>query len=132
MLALKNNHGNFDRFCSLTVDACSELNWYISHLPGVAAPINCHPITLELFVDASKLGWGCFLSPSYTNGFFGHLEKAKSINTKELLAIWYSLLSFLPCVRHSHILIRTDNTTALSYVQKMGGITHLYRDHIAR
>ena len=76
--------------------------------------------------------WGAFLAPYFTNGHFTCFERDASINTKELLGIWFAVLSFLPLLCGSHILIHTDNTTALSYVHKMGGMKDLFKDNIAR
>ena len=45
-----------------------------------------------------------------------------SINTKEMLAIWYSLCSFNQFLAGKSILIQSDNTTAVSYMSKMGGM----------
>ena len=76
--------------------------------------------------------WGAFLAPYFTNGHFTCFERDASINMKELLGIWFAVLSFLPLLCRSHILIRTDNTMALSYVHKMGGMKDLFKDYVAR
>ena len=112
--------------------AREDLRWWIHNLPGAAAPIDRGPVTLELFSDACFGGWGTYFPPSVTHGFFDVMERAESINTKETLAIWYSLLSFLPALRNHHILIRSDSATAISYVSKFSGMNDLRRDLIAR
>ena len=83
-------------------------------------------------MDAAKLGWGAFLSPYFTNGHFTPFEREALINTKKLLRIWFAVLSFLPLLHGSHVLIHTYNTTALSYIHKMGGMKDLFKDYIAR
>ena len=39
----------------------------------------------------------------------------------ELKAVFLALQVFAPQMKHAHILIRIDNTTAIAYVNKMGG-----------
>ena len=132
LTALQQHHNNYDKTCLLSTNARKELAWWIKNIPRAAAPIDRGPATRILFCDASKLKWGTYFPPFTTNGYFDELEAAESINTKELLAIWYSILSFLPHIAGHHILIHSDNTTAISYVKKAGGMENPLRDHIAR
>ena len=46
-----------------------------------------------------------------------------NINALELLAIKYGLQSLASIIKHRHILVRCDNSTAVSYISNMGG-TH--------
>ena len=55
------------------------------------------------------------------HGFWTIAETQHSINYLELLAIFLALKSFPHSKRNCEILIRVDNTTALSYINKMGG-----------
>lgn len=58
------------------------------------------------------------------HGFWSEMEKSLYINHLELLAAFHALKCFAGELRHIEILIRIDNTTALSYINKMGG-THV-------
>ena len=120
--ALQNHRFNFDTRMSLSWPAKKELLWWITHLPAAVCPIDRCPVSILLFVDASSYGWGSYLPPLFAQGFFNDLEYVQSINTKETLAIYYSILSFLPYLHNQHVLIRSDNTTAVSYISKMGGM----------
>lgn len=59
-------------------------------------------------------------------------ETEFSINTKETLAVWYALQAFSTNLQGHHVLIRSDNMTVLSTVQKMGCMTSKLRDDMAR
>ena len=61
------------------------------------------------------------------------LEKAQEneINYLETLAIGLALISFHNNTRNSHILIRTDNTTTMSYINNMGGIKSTHCNKVA-
>ena len=129
---LQSAFSNYDAVCQLSSHACEDLHWWLINLPAAAAPIDHGPISLEIFSDACFAGWGTYFPPSVTHGFFDVIERAESINTKETLAIWYSLLSFLPHLQNQHVLVHSDSAMAISYVSKLGGMDHLGWDQIAR
>ena len=83
-------------------------------------------------MDASSYAWGCYYDGNIAQGYFSPLELPLSINSKETLAIWYGLHSFRHQLSDSHVLIQSDNTTAISYVTKMGGMQSELRDKISR
>ncbi|KAL0085853.1 hypothetical protein F4703DRAFT_1736853, partial [Phycomyces blakesleeanus] len=47
-------------------------------------------------------------------------EASISINWREMKAVQLALQTF-PSLQHTSILVRTDNTTSLSYINKQGG-----------
>ena len=51
------------------------------------------------------------------------------INRLEMLAVFLALKHFLPDLRGRHVLVRTDNTTVVSYINRQGGLRSrpLYR-----
>lgn len=68
----------------------------------------------------------CWLGGAHLKGFktqalwkphHQHLH----INVLELLAVKFALQAFLPHVQGRAVLVRTDNTTVLQYLNKMGG-----------
>ena len=82
---------------------------------------SAHPSEI-IFMDASSYAWGCYYNGNIAQGYFSPLELPLSINSKETLAIWYGLCSLRHQLSDSHVLIQSDNTTAISYVAKMGGM----------
>ena len=129
--ALQLNNSNYNCIMSLSWNAKKELLWWMQNLPAAAAPIHRGPVSHTMYMDASDFGWGVFCPPFFTSGFFDDLEYVQSINTKETLAIWFGILSFLRYLQNNNVLIRSDSMTAGAYVSKFGGMNDLFGDKIA-
>ena len=65
-------------------------------------------------------------------GKFVPSEMPESINTKECLAIYYGVRSFVNVLHHKHVCVRSDSTTAVSSANKMGSCSSPVRDQIMR
>ena len=76
---------------------------------------------LDLWSNASDVGWGAHLSGQVVSGLWSHEEIHSSINQRELLAIFYALQHFLPLVCNTSVAVFADNTTALAYLKNQGG-----------
>ncbi|XP_041961423.1 uncharacterized protein LOC121719692 [Alosa sapidissima] len=72
--------------------------------------------------DASTSGWGAICEGVAVNGLWPLTQSRQHINVLELLTVWLALQRFLPMLRGQHVLIRTDNTSALAYINRQGGI----------
>ena len=89
------------------------------------------PISLTLWLDASLQGWGIALDSGERTGFrFGKEVMHHPINTKELLAIYYGILTFQDKIRGCHILVKSDLTTAVADVRKMGSMCSTFRNKL--
>ena len=78
-----------------------------------------------LYMDASHYGWGAQLELT-TVSFHGRWTENQSqlhINMLEMMAIRLALKQAKTFIHHSCIMISTDNTTVVSYINKQGG-TH--------
>ncbi|CEP09274.1 hypothetical protein, partial, partial [Parasitella parasitica] len=69
-------------------------------------------------------GWGCSWNQHRAHGYWTPFEAKKSINWRELKAAFLALQTF-SLQEHSTVLIQTDNTTSLSYINKQGGTRSL-------
>ena len=78
---------------------------------------------LELWSDASDVGWGAHLDEQVASGLWAPEEVKLSINVRELLAIERALLWFAPHLVDSLVAIFADNSTTISYLGNQGG-TH--------
>ena len=78
---------------------------------------------LELWSDASDVGWGAHLDEVVTSGLWAPEEVESSINVRELLAIERALLWFAPQLVGSSVAIFADNSTVIAYLRNQGG-TH--------
>jgi hypothetical protein len=125
-MALQRNHGHFDRRMTLSHAAKSELQWWICELPGAISPLSRPKPHLELRTDASGSGWGATDLTTHAGGRWNAAElllaQNNGINYLELLAVFHGLRSFCATLRKVHVLVRVDNTTAVAYVNHMGGI----------
>lgn len=77
----------------------------------------------HLFTDASNSGWGAHMDNLKTQGLWNASKKDLHINCLEVKAIFYSLRNWKSRLFHSSVLIATDNTTVVAYIQKQRGIT---------
>ena len=69
---------------------------------------------LELWSDASDVGWGAHLDESVTSVLWAPEEVESSINVREFLAIERALLWFAPQLVGSSVAIFADNSTAIA------------------
>lgn len=94
--------------------------------------ISPHQPTMQFDTDASEKGWGAVHFPATgarvdCQGFF---TSVMSSNTRELTAILKGVISLVNRLKwHDFsIRVRTDNQTAMSYINRMGGRSpHLCR-----
>ena len=82
--------------------------------------LNPLPIDKVIFTDASKKGWGAIMNDIKTGGEWLHNEKGSHINVLEIKAVYFALKSLIK-TNLKHVRIMIDNTTAVTYVNKMGG-----------
>ena len=74
-------------------------------------------------LDASNEGWGAHLDQSSTKGLRSDGEKRLHINVLELKAVSLALRSFKDQCQNQTVLVETDNSTVVAYINKQGG-TH--------
>ncbi len=81
--------------------------------------------------DASSTGWGATCNGQAASGLWRGLD-CLDINCLELLAVHLALRQFRPLLLGKHVLVRTDNTAAVSYINRMGGIRSSRMSQLAR
>ena len=82
--------------------------------------------------DASLSGWGATHEGRSARGLWAPAMKKFHINYLELMAIYLALKQFEPLLLGCHVLIKTDNTAALYYLNKQGGLSSRTLDQLAR
>lgn len=75
--------------------------------------------------DASLRGWGAICENRTVRGVWTPCQSRLHINYLELLTVFLALKYFLPTVEGHHVLIKTDNTTVVSYINRQGGTRSL-------
>lgn len=71
--------------------------------------------------DASLLGWKVVCDGVRTGGLWSPVERLAHINCLELTAAMFAVKAFGRNKDGSHIHLKLDNKTAVSYVNHMGG-----------
>ena len=130
--ALKEARGNFDCCMSLDFESKNELTWWLCNITTSCKSITQIPITCMLTTDASLKGWGAVFRNESTGGEWNDIERTMHINVLELLAILFGLQSFLSETYNAHIRIRTDNATAVAYINNKGGVKSIRCHEIAK
>ncbi|XP_077143343.1 uncharacterized protein LOC143806556 [Ranitomeya variabilis] len=113
--------GKLDDTVVLTSDVIHSLAWWLDWdnlSKGVLWVITS---STNVTTDASPDGWGAHFQDQVAQGLWSYAELENSSNVKELKAIFYSLLHFLPQLRGSHTRVFSDNTTAVAYLNRQGG-----------
>lgn len=121
-LALQRNSNNYETYMTLRSDILPDLNWWRKNITKSYNNLKTDKFDLEIYTDASLSGWGATCNGDSTCGWWTTADQQNHINYLELLAIFYGLKCFCGNLKNANILIRTDNTTALSYINKMGSI----------
>ncbi|KAI9551258.1 reverse transcriptase [Daphnia sinensis] len=76
---------------------------------------------ITIFADASLIGWGAVCDKSTAQGPWTLEEKPLHINHLELLAALYALQCFTARATRASVLIYSDNSTAVAYINRCGG-----------
>ena len=99
-----------------------HLQWWLDE-NNVLSGQPLHPLqhALQLFTDASNEGWGAHLGDHTAKGVWSDSESQLHINFLELKAVLLALKKFEQQCWGQIILIATDNTTVVSYINKEGG-----------
>ena len=123
IMALKHNQGEFNALMPITKDMKSELQWWIDNLHAQYREISRPNPSLILSADASDAGFGITnMSTGQTsNGRWFQNENQTHINYRELLAAFFAIKSFCQNERNVVVKIFLDNTTAIAYINNMGG-----------
>lgn len=97
--------------------------WWLENVESQKREIQSNNPDVILKSDASLEGWGAVEGNNKTGGRWTPTEQENHINCLELMAILYALKSFEKQLKKiEHIQILTDNTTAVAYINNMGGV----------
>ena len=86
-------------------------------------PVYERDVDFIIQTDSSDFAWGAVFEEKETQGFWNEYERLLHINCKELLAVNLGVKAFASELNNVHIQVQVDNTTAVCYINKMGG-TH--------
>jgi len=115
----------------LTPSSVAELTWWITNITHAYRDISHHNPSAVIQTDASKLGWGTVCGDQEIGGRWTTTETTNHINILELQAAFFALKSFCSHTYNTHIQLQIDNTTAVSYINNMGGSKSLQLNDLA-
>ena len=97
-----------------------HLRWWLEE-GNVLLGQPLHPLkhALQIFTDASKEGWGAHLDEHTARGTWSLPESKLHM---ELKAVFLALKEFRTLVLNKTVLIATDNTTVVAYINKERGM----------
>ena len=83
-----------------------------------------HPLhhAVQIFTNASKEGWGAHLGDFTTRDAWSVPESHLHINFLDLKAVLLALKRFQHLVQGKVVLVATDNTTVVAYINKEGSM----------
>lgn len=131
-LALLKHNNDYEAKISLPNIILEDLNWWLSTVDTSHNFMRQPNFDIEIYTDASRSGWGSVCKNAQVHGKWKSSEKTCHINYLELMAAFLGLKSFASDATNCAILLRMDNTTAISYVNRMGGIQYPHLNDLAR
>ena len=117
----------------LSTEEKEELEWWWDHLSawnGKTIMTDKPSVVIES--DASTRGWGASCEGARTGGPWSSEERQWHINCLEALAAFHAVKCFVRDKKSITVLLRMDNTTAVAYVNKLGGTVSLRLNIIAK
>ena len=100
-----------------------HLGWWGCHFhlkEGV--PLHPNKVDVQMVTDASEFGWGAHCQGQMIQGTWDDTEVRWHVNIKELQTILIAMRQFSQLIRDKTVLVLCDNSTAVSYVEKQGGL----------
>ena len=99
-----------------------HLRWWLEE-SNVLSGQPLHPLkhAVQIFTEASKEGWGAHLSARTARGTWSLPESKLHINHLELKAVLLALKEFQDLGSNNIVLVTTDNTIVVVYINKEGG-----------
>ena len=120
--ALEANGQNYETLLSLSQDGKEELEWWDTQMNkwnGRALLKRDFNLTIES--DAYLTGWGATCMEQRTGGPWSIQEQRMYINCLELLAATLVVKTYLKEKSQIRVLLKIDNTTAVAYINHLGG-----------
>ncbi len=97
-------------------------SWFLSQGPVLGASCRRKMLT----TDASLTGWGAILEGRPSQGLRKDHHLSWHINRLEMLAVFLALKNFLENLSGHHVLVRSDNTSVVSYINHQGVYGHVH------
>lgn len=123
---------DYNSFISLPKELHPDLKWWARHVDRNCNPFRFNNFEAEIFTDSSTTGWGAYKNGKQAHGYWKETERLCHINELELKAAFFGLKVFAHEMYDCEILLRIDNTTAISCINRMGSVQFEHLNLIAR
>ena len=127
--ALARARGDFDAGMRISQAGEEDILWWLDNIRVSGKHLEVRDP--DMYTDASLEGWGAHCDGVATGGRWSVSEKVSHINVLELKAISLGLKS-LCRMPGRHVKVMTDNTTALAYINHLGGVKSPPCNEVAR
>ncbi len=115
---------------------CEHMDMVLSHLSQLGLQVNWEKNKLSrhavVYTDASAKGWGATFNGHAVSGVWTGPQLHWHINCLELLAVHLALNRLKRRLRGEHVLVRTDNTATVAYINRQGGLRSRRMSQLAR
>ena len=114
---------DWDHRIILSDPAVKDIDWWLS-CPLCLMPKSLEPFSpnIILYTDSSETGWGGVTSDDIeAYGFWSDEESVLHINILETKTVLLTLKSLFRNINNTSVLIRSDSTTTVSYLNNLGG-----------
>ena len=95
--------------------------WLDPHFLTSGIPIRPFQADFTIFTDASNQGWGAHMGDSKISGTWTLTDRKLHINCLEFKAVTFALQHWAPLLQGRQVMVATDNSTVVSYINKQGG-----------
>jgi hypothetical protein len=108
----------------MSEECVAQFQWWLEE-SNVMRGMSILPFnpSINLFTDASTTGWGAHVGETLLSGLWTKEERTLHINNLEMLAVIRTVDLSEDILRDHQVLLSTDNTTVVSYINHQGG-TH--------
>ena len=120
--ALQRCKGDFDGIMTITPAMKKDLRYWIENIDLEIRYIQIKPADITIQTDSSLVGWACVYGDKIAQGRWSDAESKLHINVLELKAILFAISTYKTEFKYQHVRILTDSTTAVNYINNMGGV----------
>ena len=125
---------DWDHRIILSDPAVQDIDWWLS-CPLCLMPKSLEPFlpNVTLYTDSSETGWGGVTSDDIeAYGFWSEEESSLHINILETKTVLLTLKSLFRNINNTSVLIRSDSTTTVSYLNNLGGVKNTIISNIIK
>ena len=96
--------------------------WGCMHNLTTGVPLHRIQSQVQLITDSSEFGWGAHCQGQQIQGKWDQFDVRFHINVKELKTVLIAMRHFMHLITDRSVLVLCDNSTAVSYIEKQGGL----------